>query len=96
MSKINIEEVGRIAKLARIGLSDAETNSMTLELGKILEFVEQLQKVDISDIPPTDQVTGLEDVWREDVVKPSMAREALLANAPDKSKGCFRVPKIIE
>jgi aspartyl-tRNA(Asn)/glutamyl-tRNA(Gln) amidotransferase subunit C len=95
MSKISREEVGRIAKLARIGLSDAETASMTSELGKILEFVEQLQKVDVSDIPPTDQVTGMEDVWREDVVKPSPPRERLLANAPAQKDGYIVVKRVL-
>lgn len=95
MSKISVEEVERIAKLARIGLSEAESAKMSQELGNILEFVEQLQKVDISGTPPTDQVTGLEDVWREDVVKPSMPREQLLAGSPNHKDGYIVVKRVL-
>jgi aspartyl-tRNA(Asn)/glutamyl-tRNA(Gln) amidotransferase subunit C len=95
MSKISIEEVARIAKLARIGLSADETAAMAEEIGRILTFVDQLQKVDISDTPPTDQVTGLEDVWREDVVEPSPPREQLLANAPVQKDGYIVVKRVL-
>lgn len=95
MSKISEDEVKRIARLARIGLSDAEVAKMSDELGNILTFVEQLQKVDISDTLPTDQVTGLEDVWREDVVQPSPPREQLLANAPAQKDGYIVVKRVL-
>jgi len=95
MSKISVQEVERIAKLARIGLSVAETAKMSEELGNILTFVEQLQKVDVSATPPTDQVTGLEDVWREDVVKPSLPREQLLAGTPHQKDGYIMVKRVL-
>jgi aspartyl-tRNA(Asn)/glutamyl-tRNA(Gln) amidotransferase subunit C len=95
MSKITTAEVERIAKLARIGLSPTETQRMVDELGRILGFVEQLQQVDISDTAPTDQVTGLVDVWREDVVRPSMPREQLLANAPAQRDGYIVVKRVL-
>jgi aspartyl-tRNA(Asn)/glutamyl-tRNA(Gln) amidotransferase subunit C len=95
MSKIGTAEVERIAKLARIGLSPEETSKMSAELGNILEFVEQLQSVDISDTEPTDQVTGLEDVWREDEVKPSMDRDQILANAPAQKDGYIVVKRVL-
>lgn len=95
MSKIGTTEVERIAKLARIGLSAEETAKMSEELGRILEFVEQLNQVDIEDTAPTDQVTGLTDVWREDVVKPSLPREALLANAPAQKDGYIIVKRVL-
>ncbi len=95
MSKISVDEVKRIAKLARIGLSDEETAKMSEELGNILTFVEQLQQVDISDTPPTDQVTGFEDVWREDEVKPGPPREQLLAGAPAQKDGYIVVKRVL-
>jgi aspartyl-tRNA(Asn)/glutamyl-tRNA(Gln) amidotransferase subunit C len=95
MSKIETTQVERVAKLARIGLSPEEVAQMTTELGHILEFVEQLQKVDVSNIPPTDQVTGLVDVWREDVVLPSMPRKQLLANAPEQKDGYIVVKRVL-
>ena len=96
MSKISIGEVERIAKLAHIGLSESEAAKMSDELGRILEFVEQLQQVDVTDTPATDQVTGLEDVWREDEVRPSsVSREQLLANAPGTKDGYIVVRRVL-
>ena len=95
MSKISAEVVARIAKLARIGLSEAEVATMAGEIGNILTFVEQLQSVDITDTLPTDQVTGLEDVWRDDVVKPSLPRDQLLAGAPDQKDGFIKVKRVL-
>lgn len=95
MSKIGTTEVERIARLAHIGLEPAEVAKMSVELGQILQFVEQLQQVDISDTAPTDQVTGLVDVWREDVVAPSMPRDQLLANAPAQKDGYIVVKRVI-
>ncbi len=95
MSKISVEEVERIARLARIGLNEHEAEAMTEEIGRILTFVGQLQKVDISDTPPTDQVTGLEDVWREDEVRPGLSREQLLAGAPAHKDGYILVKRVL-
>jgi aspartyl-tRNA(Asn)/glutamyl-tRNA(Gln) amidotransferase subunit C len=95
MSKIGTTEVERIARLARIELSPEETATMAVEIGHILEFVEQLNQVDITGIEPTDQVTGLEDVWREDVVRPSVSREELLANAPEQKDGYIVVKRVL-
>jgi aspartyl-tRNA(Asn)/glutamyl-tRNA(Gln) amidotransferase subunit C len=95
MSKIGTTEVERIAKLARIGLSPEEVAKMSVELGQILQFVEQLQSVDIEGVEPTDQVNGLVDVWREDEVRPSMDRERLLANAPAARDGYIVVKRVL-
>lgn len=67
---------------------------MSTELGQIVGFVEQLQSVDISEVEPTDQVTGLVDVWREDEVRPSMSREELLVNAPAQKDGYIVVKRV--
>jgi len=95
MSKIGTTETLRIAKLARIGLDDQQAEHMAGELQRIVTFVEQLQQVDVDDTQPTDQVTGLVDVWREDVVKPSMPREQLLANAPEQKDGYIVVKRVL-
>lgn len=95
MSKIGTTEVERIAKLARIGLSADEVSKMSAELGQILQFVEQLQSVDIEGVVATDQVNGLVDVWREDEVRPSMNRELLLANAPASRDGYVVVKRVL-
>ncbi len=95
MSKIGVTEVQRLAKLARIALSDEEAARLSVELGNIVSFVEQLAAVDIEDTVPTDQVTGLQDVWREDVVVPSPPREVLLANAPEQKDGYIVVKRVL-
>jgi aspartyl-tRNA(Asn)/glutamyl-tRNA(Gln) amidotransferase subunit C len=95
MSNIGVTEVERVAKLARIGLSPEEASRLSVELGQIVGFVEQLAQVDVEGVVPTDQVTGLVDVWREDVVKPSLPREELLANAPAQQDGYIVVKRVL-
>jgi aspartyl-tRNA(Asn)/glutamyl-tRNA(Gln) amidotransferase subunit C len=95
MSKLAVTEVQRLAKLARIGLSADEASKMAVELTSIMSFVEQLQAVDVDGVAPTDQVTGLVDVWREDVVQPGLSREALLANAPAQKDGYIVVKRVL-
>jgi len=95
MSKIGVTEVERVAKLARIGLSPEEASRLSVELGQIVGFVEQLASVDVEGVAPTDQVTGLVDVWREDVVKPSLPRAELLANAPAQKDGYIVVKRVL-
>ncbi len=95
MSKIDRVEVERIAALAHIGLSSTELDNISDDLVRFVGFVEQLQSVDVADTLPTDQVTGLEDVWREDVVVPSMPRDILLANAPEQADGYIVARRVL-
>ncbi|HEY6736508.1 MAG TPA: Asp-tRNA(Asn)/Glu-tRNA(Gln) amidotransferase subunit GatC [Candidatus Saccharimonadia bacterium] len=95
MSKIGTTQVERIARLARINLSPEEVAKMSVELGTIMEFVEQLQSIDVTDVEPTDQVTGLVDVWREDEVKSFGDRELLLKNAPQTKDGYIVVKRVL-
>ncbi len=96
MAKITVEEVRRIAALATIGLEEHELEPMARELDRIMQFVEQLQQVDTTDVVTTDQVTGLVDVWRPDEVHSSYSREELLANAPEQQDGFFKVRRVLE
>jgi aspartyl-tRNA(Asn)/glutamyl-tRNA(Gln) amidotransferase subunit C len=96
MSKITIEEIERVAKLARIGVTPDEATGLAAELDAIVKFVEQLQQVDIEGVKPTDQVTGLENVTRADVVKPAaQTRDELLANAPQSRDGYIVVKRVL-
>jgi aspartyl-tRNA(Asn)/glutamyl-tRNA(Gln) amidotransferase subunit C len=95
MSKLGTTEIERIARLARIGLTPEEVSAMAIELGQIVEFVEQLQAVNVDGIEPTDQVTGLVDVWRADEVRPSLPRQELLANAPASQDGYIVVKRVL-
>lgn len=95
MSKISPAEVRRIANLANIGLSDQEVEAMSDDLTKIVGFVQQLDKVDVEGVEPTDQVTGLIDVWREDVVEPGLSHDELKLNAPDWQDDQFKVRRVL-
>ncbi len=96
MFKISTDEVRRIAALAHIGLNDEEVARMAVELGQIVEFVEQLKAVDTEGVEPTDQVTGLIDVMRPDEVKPSkVTQDELLANAPEQRDGFIKVRRVL-
>ena len=97
MSKIGTTEVERLARLARIGLTAVETERFAAELGQIVDFVEQLQAVDVNEVEPTDQVAGLTNVLRADLVRPAaQTRDQLLANAPDQESGYIKVPRVRE
>ena len=97
MSKIGTAEIERLAKLARLGLTPEETEQFAAELGQIVGFVEQLQSVPIEGVDPTDQVTGLTNVMREDEVRPArQSREELLSNAPESEDGYIKVSRVRE
>lgn len=95
MTKITPDEVRRIAALANIGLKGDEVAQYAAELDQIVQFVEQLQQVETEGIPPTDQVTGLVDVWRDDIVTSEYSRDQLLANAPEQKDGFFKVKRVL-
>ncbi|OIO47483.1 MAG: Asp-tRNA(Asn)/Glu-tRNA(Gln) amidotransferase GatCAB subunit C [Candidatus Portnoybacteria bacterium CG06_land_8_20_14_3_00_39_12] len=67
-NQISIEEVGRVAQLARIELTSAEKEKFSRDLSAILDYVDQLDEIDVSTVAPTSQVTGLKNVLRQDVV----------------------------
>ena len=96
MSKISISEIEKIARLARIELSTKELETMTLEINSILNFVDTLQAVDTKNVQATSQVTGLNDVWREDkVVKSEVPVKDLLAGVPETKDGYVKVKKVL-
>lgn len=94
--KITKEQVTHVANLARLNLTEAETEHMTKDMASIIDFVDQMNGLDISDIKPTEHIIPINNVFREDVVRPSMAIEELLRNAPEQENGCYSVPKIVE
>lgn len=97
MSKVNEAVVARIARLGRIAISETEVKSMTSDVARILEFVDQLQSVDTKNITPTSQVTGLQDVLRADKVVPSeIDAQTLLKLAPKNENGYIVVKRVLE
>lgn len=85
-------EVIHVARLARLRLNDAELRRMTGELSTILEHIERMGELDLEGVEPTSHVVALENVLREDVPRPSLARERSLEAAPDPAPGGFGVP----
>lgn len=96
MAEIDRATVEHVAALARLGLTDEEIDRMQSQLSRILDAIEVLSSVDTSHIGPTAQVIQLENVMRDDVVHPSLSREAALANAPERSDAFLRVPTVLE
>jgi aspartyl-tRNA(Asn)/glutamyl-tRNA(Gln) amidotransferase subunit C len=90
------KDVLKIAKLARIRLSDAEVPHYVGELNGLLKWIEQLQAVDTDGIAPLSSVSEQLLPWRADVVSDGNQQEAVLKNAPVQQYGCFAVPKVIE
>jgi aspartyl-tRNA(Asn)/glutamyl-tRNA(Gln) amidotransferase subunit C len=94
--KITINEVEYVAKLARLRLSDEEKSLFTQQLDSILLYIDKLNELDTANIPPTSHVLPLENVMRDDEVKPSYPPEEILAIAPEREDAFFSVPRVIE
>ena len=85
-----------MARLARLDLSAADKERMRSELDKILGYIDKLRALDTRDVLPTSHAVPVTNVMRDDVERPSLPAEDMLANAPDRSREMFRVPRIIE
>lgn len=96
MSVIDRSVVRHVADLARIALTDEEVEQFTAQLSVVLEAVGKLREVDTEAIPPTASVLPLSNVTREDEVRPSLALEEALRNAPTRDGDLFRVQTPLE
>lgn len=88
--------VSHIARLARVALSEEEVATFQGQLGRILEHIEHLKKLDVSEVEPTAHTYPVFNVVREDVPGPSLSREAFLAIAPRSANALLTLPKVIE
>ena len=88
--------VARIARLARIAVPEAELQALAGELSHILEWIEQLNEVDTSDVPPMTSVVATKLRLRADEVADGERPEDILRNAPERQDGYFVVPKVVE
>ena len=96
MTKLTREDVLKLARLARIDLTDDEVTGFATEFSAILQYVEQLSNVDTAGLEPTSQVTGLTNVTREDIEHSySYATEDLRANVPEMQDGQIKVKRMI-
>jgi aspartyl-tRNA(Asn)/glutamyl-tRNA(Gln) amidotransferase subunit C len=92
---LTLDEVERIAKLARLSLTPDETRLFATQLGRILDYARQVAELDSQDVSPTSAIFDKPEAGREDAARPTLPREDALFNAPDSSSGLFRVPKVI-
>ena len=94
--KVTKEDIQNVAGLSRLAIPDTETDVYIAQLGGFLEYVENLKEIDTEGVAPTTYALPMQNVFREDVVKPSLDREAALSNAPMKEDGYFKVPRVLE
>jgi len=93
---LSLQEVQRIAELARIGISDAEARAVQVQLNDIFELIGQMQKIDTEGIEPMSHAQGLALRLREDKVSETDQSEPYQSLAPQKDAGLYLVPKVIE
>ncbi len=92
---IDLEQVKKVAHLARLELTPEEEQQLTTQLSSILEYVEQLSELDTTDVPPTTRAIDVNNITREDQCYPYPEQEALLDQAPAREDTFFRVPQIM-
>lgn len=93
---ITAKDVEHVANLARLKLSEEETEQFAGQLNAILKYAEKLAELDTEGVEPTSHVLPLSNVMREDEARPSWPIEKLLANAPEEEDGQFKVPAVLE
>jgi len=92
---IDSEQVRKVANLARLELTVDEEAQFTTQLGSILDYIEQLNQLDVTNVAPTTRAIDVSNVTREDILQPYPDREAILNSAPQQEGDFFRVPKIL-
>lgn len=95
MSSLSRAEVAKLAKLARIELTDSEMDALSSEFAVILGAVDRIQSAPLADVPPTSHPLPINNVTRPDVVIPSLTSEEALSGAPAQEEQRFRVPQIL-
>ena len=94
--KIDAEQVKKVAKLARLDLTEDEIDQFTGQLGAILDYVAKMDELDTEHVEPLAHCLPVTNVFREDRPRQSLGTEAILANAPERDGPFFRVPKILD
>mgnify|MGYP001572897915 CR=1 FL=1 len=93
---ITKKDVEHVAALARLALSEEEIKLYTEQMANILSYVEKLSSLDTKEVESAAYTTSMKTILRKDETKSSLPQEEILSNAPEKAKGCFKVPRIIE
>lgn len=92
---IDSKLVRKVANLARLELTADEEAKFTTQLGSILDYVEQLNELNVTNVQPTTRAIDVSNVTREDILQPYPERNAILNSAPQQEGDFFRVPKIL-
>lgn len=92
---IQRSEVEYVARLAKLKLSEEEIQSFTGQLGNILDYIHNLEKIDTSNVQAVAHVLSLHNVFREDGVEDSLDSETVLENAPERAGRYFKTPQIL-
>ena len=95
MTTISTSDIQHLASLSSLALADDEVDGLRQDLENIIGYIKQLGELDTAGIEPTYQVTGLENVWREDEVQPGIPAEKLLELAPEKQNNQVKVPQVL-
>jgi len=93
---ISRDDVDHIATLAKLSLSESEKEALSGHLSEILDYVEQLNELNTDEVEPLSHVMEIVNVFREDLPRESLSREAVLANAPETDGEFFLVPRVID
>ena len=96
MATITTEGVSHVANLARLEFNEEETQDFTEQLARILDYISKLNELDTDDVAPTSHIHPLYNITKPDVVKTSLPRDEVLANAPEHEEGYFGVPRVID
>lgn len=94
--KITESDIQNVASLSRLKIRPHESEKIISQLNEILTYVENLNSIDTTNIEPTTYALPMQNVFREDKVKPSLERELALSNAPQQEDGYFKVPRVLE
>lgn len=94
--KITADEVKKVAKLAKLTLTDPDIERMAADMDAMLDYVATLADLDTQGIIPTAHAVPMANAFRADQLRPSLERDEVMAAAPKSANGTFRVPKVIE
>ena len=92
MAGISKDEVLKVARLARLELTEDEVAKFQEQLSAILDAVSKVSELDLSDVPPTAHPLEIQNAWAEDTLVPSLPHDDVFSNAPDRDGDLFRVP----
>lgn len=95
MTTISTSDIQHLASLSSLALADNEVDGLRQDLEKIITYIEKLKELDTTDVEPTYQVTGLENVWGDDEIQTDVGRDELLKLAPEQKDFQVKVPKVL-